>query len=188
MFGWFKKRKKKTSRELAFERYWKIKTNEKRILNKLDKGLLKILEDEKINLQFYPNEETLNLDLFNETEESNFAGGVYQYYSIFKEGIYVIRNESFKPTIYLPEKYYIWTLAHELGHHFTITYMRNRSEEIADRYIETLCKQILDEIELNVLAADIHIHSGYKGEDFNVKEYLDNENKLKQQLKQQMLA
>jgi hypothetical protein len=188
MFSWFKKRKKKISRELAFERYWKIKINKKRVLHKLDKGLLKILENEKINLQFYPDEESLNLDLFNETEKSNFAGGVYQYYSKFKKDIYVIRNESFKPTIYLPKNYLIWTLAHELGHHFAITNMRNRSEEAADKYIKTLCGQILDEIELYALAIDIHVYSGYKGEDFNDGEYFDTGYKLKKQLKQQMLT
>ena len=94
-------------------------------------------------------------------DEKNLACGKYVY--LKKEyDTPVQRSLSKLPRIELKKDYDLWTLAHELGHHFTIQYQNIETEEAANLYIKTLAEQFLTKEEQEYLDIEIMVYSGTK--------------------------
>jgi len=132
------------------------------VLKKFRKELLKICNKELIYIKIYDDAEELNKETLKETpniETGKLAVG--KYISLpknYNTTLNKIMNHL--PRIELTKNYDTFTLAHELGHHFSIKKNGDRSEETADNYIMELAKKCLEPHELLRISIALKVNSG----------------------------
>ena len=64
------------------------------------------------------------------------------------------------PLISLTEDYDVFTLAHEIGHHFAYKLYKDRSESAANRCIQALAELFLTNLERYIISIALKVHSG----------------------------
>jgi hypothetical protein len=148
--------------------------NRKKALGKFKRAMFDICDKESIYIEFFNDYYQLNevtvknsvdgTTLFFDKKGMPFnfnelAGGRYIY--LKKEyDTPEKRVERQMPKIELNKnKEFMWTLAHELGHHFTIQYQNIETEEAANKYIKTLAEQLLTKKEQKFIQTEIEIYS-----------------------------
>lgn len=142
---------------------WDIFSLQKSIKEKFRKKLLKICKKEQIYLEFFDTIESLN-EVNKKTnltieEFGKLAIGTYSHFS--KKDNSIFNRVKFKmPKIkLLLKKDDVWTLAHELGHHFSIKEFNDCSEKSAKRYIKTLAKQCMTKFERFLIKIELSVYS-----------------------------
>lgn len=167
------------------------KKKEEEILHKFWFGLIELCKKENIFLEFFDTPVALNelkeiplengelkyIDKNgNDFDKNEMARGRYRYLKM-KYDSPADRAFFRYPKIQLLKKdeneFYPWTFAHELGHHFTITDLRNinvddeklTNEELelaANHYIFDLAKLILTEEERKFINISLAVYSKHK--------------------------
>lgn len=129
------------------------------VLAKFNTLLLDLAYQENIRIQFFKTKEELNNACFPSESESDkhSAIGVYTHIinKVTRETIY----DDLYPCISLTFDYNVYTLAHELGHHFAYKNFKDRSEYIANSFIQTLAEQLLTNLERYILCITLEAHS-----------------------------
>lgn len=130
------------------------------VLAKFNSLLLQFTQRENIKLEFYPDTDTLNKTCFPDEHDKHDACGVYSYTIniITKE---LVRNDK-SPTISLTENYNVFTLAHEIGHHLGYKHFKDRSEAIANHFIQILAEEFLTNLERYILHIPLRVHGDMK--------------------------
>ncbi|MFA5153778.1 MAG: hypothetical protein WC554_14550 [Clostridia bacterium] len=159
----------------SFEQCWtKREACKKEVCQKFKNLLFEICDKESIYIKFYNDEYQLN-DVtvkYSETGERNLVDskGNTVFDGNLATGKYVYlkkecdtpekRVQRQLPKIQLRKNEDVtWTLAHELGHHFTIQYKGIETELAADHYVKTLAEQLLTKKEQELLEIEIRVYS-----------------------------
>lgn len=151
---------------MIHKRYgWVSEKNRLRIYKKFERHLYHLLASERVYIKFYKSTDDLNAERLSKNPDAPRAAGIYSYYS--KENDSPIKrfvNEM--PKIHLVENTNpydnLMVFAHELGHHFSIQYRDDNSEESADRMIIEFAKQCLTDWEFVCVAAILEIYANAK--------------------------
>jgi hypothetical protein len=148
------------------DRYVKYILDDNRINTKFFLGLLKIAKDENIPIIYYKNSEELTLKKYNNLDR--LICGLYTYnYNIINRIKYYnkpicinisLNNKKIEDAMKCP--YFVSTLAHELGHHFSLKLHNDSTEQSADHYIRNLAEQILTTNELMIIDSTLSIYEG----------------------------
>ncbi len=130
---------------------------EKKFYNKL----IRVCEKELIYIEYYNN--VYDLSKIKEISPSlknkgNLACGRYIYYVKPEYDTPLNRINHKLPKIQLLKNNNVWTLAHELGHHFCIK-KNDFTEKGADKYIKILARRHLDIFDRIILGIEIFIYS-----------------------------
>jgi hypothetical protein len=128
------------------------------VLKKFDSYLQTLCKTENIKIKYFDTIEELNIERGGKdlTNRGNLAVGVYRYR--FDEDNNLIINEKI-PTIFLTSEYNVYTLAHELGHHFSIKTKSDNSEESADNFIFTFAEKYLTNLERYIINIGLKVYS-----------------------------
>jgi hypothetical protein len=162
----------------------------KRIYDKFRNGLMKIIEEE--NIKFTELDSIYELN--NVTEEqvlndinikNNLACGLYIYISKEKLKKYDLIDLDWYNRKYPQIKVENTVIdddlsygneliiAHELGHHFCIAQLNDKSEEGADYYVLTLAQKILTPLEIYTISILLRIKCKLTSEEFENMYNLD---------------
>jgi len=147
-----------------------------KLINKYKEYCLKLIKDENIHLfEFDTIYElnNLNENTITDEEKDRLAAGIYKYIPIdklngFGPEILLILQKTL-PSINLTKDYNVFTLAHELGHHFCVKKNNDRSELAADNYILEIAKQCLTPKEIYCLRNSITAYSRIPNEQFDIE-------------------
>lgn len=153
-------------------RYVDFWLSKKRIQAKFYRELTRIAKNERIDITYHDDEESLNMVLDREYNKETTAVGIYRWNATDTcREIHLLTSDrdNNKP----------WTFAHELGHHFSIRKRMDRSEESADKYIMTLANETLEKFERDILLIPLYVYSGSENLNIISSIYTDNLHKVR---------
>lgn len=154
--------------ELFAIRFVKILSNEKRIKQKIYKNLLQIVESECIKLIWIDDIVKMNDIVYGQgvkVRNNELARGIYSYKYNDEKKVFLSNKTDKPPKIFIAldenkEKIdYIWTLAHEIGHHFSIKLYNDETEKGANDMIRKILSLCLNEDEMFFIENDLKIYS-----------------------------
>jgi len=147
-----------------------------KLINKFREYCLILIKNENIHLFEYDtiyDLNKLNENTITEDEKNRLAVGLYTYIPIEKlkhvDPEILLKCQEKLPSISLTKNYNVFTLAHELGHHFCIKKNNDRTELAADNYIFELAKQCLTPKEIYCLGPSIVVYSQIDHKQFDVE-------------------
>lgn len=122
--------------------------------------LLELCDKEQIKVRLHDTIYDLNEQRLQKVDPDNLAVGVYSYkrYTDTKKLYY----SDELPRISLYKESSVFTLAHELGHHFAIKTFCDETEETANRFVQILAENLLTNLERYILSISLECHSGLK--------------------------
>lgn len=145
------------------EPLWKLKLQidlklRKIVLDKFDKCLRDFCKKEDIKIKIYDT--IIDLNGGYPKQQDDLAAGIYicQRDKVTRK---IVTDENY-PLIKLTKDYYIFTFAHEIGHHLALKQLCDDSEYIADKFIMILAEEYLTNIERYILSIGLEVYSGIK--------------------------
>lgn len=152
------------------------KSIRKSVLDKLEKYCMQLIEQENIKFIKYDTIWELNNiceDIATVEQKNKLAGGLYCYIPKHKisgiTGKLLLELQENYPQIKVYSNPCIFTIAHELGHHFCIKNFNDTSELAADNYIFEIVKQCLTPKEIYCISIELECHAKISKDHLNME-------------------